>query len=150
MILEGEHVFNGPRQAVWDMFLDPEVLSGALPGQSKFTKDSETEYNGEINIRIGPVSGKFSGKMTLSEVNEPESCTLTVTGNGIAGFAKGVGKVHFADQGDGSTLLKYTGEMNIGGTLASVGQRMLDSVSKNMLRQGFESLDKVLEARLKK
>jgi carbon monoxide dehydrogenase subunit G len=150
MKLEGEHVFKGPSQAVWDMFLDPEVLSGALPGQSKFTKVSETEYEGFINIKIGPVSGNFSGKMNLTDVNEPVSCTLNVTGNGIAGFAKGVGKIHLTDQGDDSTLLKYTGELNIGGTLASVGQRMLDSVSKNMIRQGFESLDKVLETRLSK
>lgn len=150
MILEGEHDFKGPRKAVWDMFLDPEVLSSALPGQSKFTKTSETEYEGFINIRIGPVSGNFSGKMLLSEVNEPESCTLTVQGNGIAGFAKGVGKVQFTEQSAGTTHLKYTGELNIGGTLASVGQRMLDSVSKNMIRQGFESLDKVLETRLQK
>ncbi len=148
MNLEGEHVFRGPRQDVWDMFYDPNVLASALPGTQKLDKVSENEYNGVINVRIGPVSGSFSGKLTVSDEKPPESCTLTVDGRGAPGFAKGVGHVSFFDQGDGTTLMKYTGEVTIGGTLASVGQRMIDSVSKSMIRQGFELLDKALEARL--
>jgi len=148
MNLEGEHVFKGPRQDVWEMFYDPNVLASALPGTQKLDKVSENEYDGVINLRIGPVSGVFSGKLTVSDEKPPESCTLTVDGRGAPGFAKGVGHVTFLDQGDGTTLMKYTGEVTIGGTLASVGQRMIDSVSKSMIRQGFESLDKALEARL--
>ncbi len=148
MKLEGEHVFKGPREAVWEMFYDPEVLASALPGTQKLNMVSENEYEGAMNVRIGPVSGSFTGKLVISDVVEPESCTLTVDGRGTPGFAKGVGKVQFVDQGDGSTLLKYEGDMNIGGALASVGQRMIDSVSKSMIRQAFETLDKALEARL--
>ena len=148
MNLEGEHVFRGPRQDVWEMFYDPTVLASALPGTQKLDKVSENEYNGTINMRIGSVSGSFSGKLTVSDEKPPESCTLTVDGRGAPGFAKGVGHVTFIDQGDGTTLMKYTGEVTIGGTLASVGQRMIDSVSKSMIRQGFESLDKALAARL--
>ena len=77
-----------------------------------------------------------------------ESCTLTVDGRGAPGFAKGGGHVKFTEQEDGTTLLNYDGDITIGGTLASVGQRMIDSVSKSMIRQGFETLDKALEARL--
>lgn len=148
MNIEGEHVFKGPRNAVWEMFRDPEVLASAMPGTQKLNKLSETEYEGTMNVRIGPVSGSFSGKLVVSDEVPPESCTLTVDGRGAPGFAKGVGKVHFTEQGDGTTLLKYSGEVQIGGTLASVGQRMLDSVSKSMIRQAFETLDKALEARL--
>jgi carbon monoxide dehydrogenase subunit G len=148
MNIEGEHVFKGPRQDVWEMFYDPNILASALPGTQKLDKVSENEYDGMINIRIGPVSGSFSGKLTVSDENPPESCTLTVDGRGAPGFAKGVGHVHFEDQGDGATLMKYTGEVQIGGTLASVGQRMIDSVSKSMIRQGFDALDKALEAKL--
>lgn len=148
MKLEGEHVFKGPREAVWEMFYDPEVLASALPGTQKLNMVSENEYEGAMNVRIGPVSGSFTGKLVISDVVEPESCTLTVDGRGTPGFAKGVGKVQFVDQGDGSTLLKYEGDMNIGGALASVGQRMIDSVAKSMIRQAFETLDKALEARL--
>jgi uncharacterized protein len=149
MKLEGEHIFNGPRQDVWEMFNDPTVLASALPGTQNLNKVSDTDYEGTMNIRIGPVSGTFSGKLVMSDVNPPESCTLTVDGKGAPGFAKGVGRVHFTDQGDGTTLLKYDGEVQIGGTLASVGQRMIDSVAKSMIRQGFETLDKALEARIK-
>lgn len=148
MKLEGEHVFKGPREAVWEMFYDPEVLASALPGTQKLEMVAENEYEGAMNVRIGPVSGSFTGKLVISDVVEPESCKLTVDGRGTPGFAKGVGRVQFIDQGDGTTLMKYEGDMNIGGALASVGQRMIDSVAKTMIRQAFEVLDKALEARL--
>lgn len=148
MKLEGEHVFKGPREAVWEMFYDPEVLASALPGTQKLEMVAENEYEGAMNVRIGPVSGSFTGKLVISDVVEPETCTLTVDGRGTPGFAKGVGKVQFIDQGDGTTLMKYEGDLNIGGALASVGQRMIDSVAKTMIRQAFEVLDKALEARL--
>jgi uncharacterized protein len=148
MKIEGEHIFNGPRIDVWEMIRDPEVLASALPGTQKLNKLSETEYEGLMNVRIGPVSGTFSGKLVVSDENPPESCTLTVDGKGAPGFMKGVGRVKFAEQDPKTTHMTYDGEVTIGGTLASVGQRMIDSVAKSMIRQGFESMDKALEARL--
>jgi hypothetical protein len=148
MKLEGDHIFNGPRKEVWEMIRDPEILSTALPGESKLEKLSETEYNGMMNVRIGPVSGTFNGKLVVSNEVPPESCTLTVDGKGAPGFVKGVGHVKFVEQEANTTYMTYTGELTIGGTLASVGQRMLDSVGKSIIRQGFETLDKALEARL--
>jgi uncharacterized protein len=133
---------------VWELIRDPEVLASALPGTQKLNKLSETDYEGIMNVRIGPVSGSFSGKLVVSDENPPESCTLTVDGKGAPGFMKGVGRVKFAEQGPSTTFMTYEGEVTIGGTLASVGQRMIDSVAKSMIRQGFESLDKALEARL--
>lgn len=147
MKLEGEHLFNGPREAVWDMFYDPAVLASAVPGMDKLDMVADNEYEGLMNVRIGPVSGKFSGKLTLSDIVAPESLTLTVDGKGAPGFAKGVGRATFAEQ-DGKTLLTYEGDLNIGGALASVGARMIDSVAKSMIRTAFETLDKALEARL--
>jgi carbon monoxide dehydrogenase subunit G len=148
MNLEGEHIFKGPRQAVYMMFRDPEVLATALPGTQSLNKIDDQNYEGTMNVRIGPVSGSFAGKLMVSDEVAPEKCTLTVDGRGAPGFARGVGHVVFVDQGDGTTLLQYSGEVNIGGTLASVGQRMIDSVSKSMIRQAFDTLDKALEARL--
>ncbi len=87
-----------------------------------------------MNVRIGPVSGIFSGSWVSNEV-PPESCTLTADGRGGPGFERDVGNVQFADQGDGTTLMKYDGEVQIGGTIASVGQRMIDSVAKSMIRR---------------
>ena len=148
MKLDGEHVFNGPREDVWEMFYDPAVLASAVPGMDKLDIVSENVYEGVMNVRIGPVSGKFQGKLSLTDVVEPESLTLTVDGKGPPGYGKGVGKVVFTQNPDGTTSLKYDGDMNIGGALASVGQRMIDSVAKSMIRSAFEPLDKPLEARL--
>jgi uncharacterized protein len=148
MNLEGEHVFKGPREEVYMMFRDPEVLATALPGTQALTKIDDQHYEGAMNIRIGPVSGAFSGKLEVADEVAPEKCTLIVEGRGAPGFAKGTGHVAFTDQGDGTTLLKYSGDVQIGGTLASVGQRMIDSVSKSMIKSAFETLDKALEARL--
>jgi carbon monoxide dehydrogenase subunit G len=148
MNLEGEHLFKGPQQEVWNMIRDPEVLATALPGTQKLNKLDEQHYEGAMNIRIGPVSGAFSGKLEVADEVPPESCTLIVEGKGAPGFAKGTGHVKFLDLGDGTTMLKYDGAVQIGGTLASVGQRMIDSVAKSMIKQAFETLDKALEARL--
>ncbi len=148
MKIEGEHLFNGPRQDVWDMIQDPVVLASAVPGMDKLDKTSETEYFGKMNIRIGPVSGAFDGKLTMQNPVPPESTTLLVEGKGAPGFVKGAGNAVFVEQEDGKTILKYDADLSIGGTLASVGQRMIDSVAKSMMRTAFETLDKALEARL--
>jgi uncharacterized protein len=149
MKLEGDHIFKGPRNEVWDMFMDVDVLSSALPGMQKMEQIADDQFEGVLNLRIGPVSGVFSGKLTRTDLQPPEKCTLIVDGKGAPGFAKGTGNVVLSEQEDGTTLMTYDGDVQIGGTLASVGQRMLDSVSKSMIRAGFDSLDKSLEARIK-
>jgi hypothetical protein len=99
---------------------------------------------------VGPVAGVFSGRVVASDEVPPESYTLMVEGKGAPGFAKGTGHVQLMDQGDGTTLMKYEGEMQIGGRIASVGQRLMDSASKSMIRQGLETLNKALETRIAK
>ena len=148
MKLEGEYVFNGPREEVWELVRDPEVLATALPGSQSLEQVSENEYEGEMTVRIGPVGGVFMGKLVVSNEAPPESCTLTVEGKGKPGFINGTGDVHLLDQGDGTTLMKYEGDLQVGGRLASVGQRMLDTASKSMMRQGLDTLNQALEARV--
>jgi carbon monoxide dehydrogenase subunit G len=108
----------------------------------------ENEYKGEMNVRIGPVAGLFSGRLVVSNEIPPESCTLTVEGKGSTGFANGTGNVILSDLGDGTTLMKYVGEVQIGGKLASVGQRLIDTASKSMIRQGLEAFNSALQARM--
>jgi carbon monoxide dehydrogenase subunit G len=145
--IAGEYVFDGPREQVWELVRDPEVLATALPGTQSLNQVSENEYEGEMHVRVGPVAGVFSGRVVASDEVPPESYTLTVEGKGAPGFAKGTGHVQLVDQGDGTTLMKYEGEVQIGGRIASVGQRLMDSASKSMIRQGLEALNKALEAR---
>jgi len=145
MKIEGEHVFKGPREEVWEMFYDPEILASALPGTQSLKQVNKNEYQGTITLRIGPVSGSFAGNLKITNEKPPESCTLIVDGKGAPGFLNGSGNVHFTDLGDGTTRMKYDGDVAVGGTLASVGQRMIDSVSKIMIKTGFGMLDKALE-----
>jgi len=146
--IEGEYLFNGPREELWEVFRDPEVLATALPGTKSLEKVAENEYVGEMNVRVGPVAGLFSGRLTVSNEVPPESLTLTVEGKGSPGFMNGSGDVRLSEQDDGKTLMRYEGEVQIGGKLASVGQRLLDTASKSMIRQGLETQDQVLQARV--
>lgn len=148
MKLKGEHVFDGPREEVWELVRDPEVLVTALPGAQSLNQISASEYEGTMNVQVGPVSGVFSGRLIVSDEVPPESCTLSVEGKGRPGFVRGTGQVLLIDQDDGTTLLKYVGDVQVGGRLAGVGQRLLDTVSKSMTRQGLATLDKALQARM--
>jgi len=146
--IEGEYLFNGPREEVWKIVRDPEVLAKALPGGKSMKQIGENEYEAEMNVHIGPVGGLFTGHLTVSDEVPPEKCTLTVKGKGGPGFANGTGRVVLFDQGDKTTSMKYEGEVQIGGKLASVGQRLLDTASKSMIRQGLETLNMALQARM--
>ncbi len=148
MKIEGEYQFEGPIESVWEVVRDPEVLATCMPGTQSLTLVGENEYDGEINVRIGPVAGVFSGRLVVSDEVPPESCTLTVSGKGKPGFVNGSGNIQLVKQDDKATLLKYEGDVNIGGRLASVGQRMIDTVSKSMIRQGLDTLNEALKARV--
>ena len=144
MKLDGEYTFDGPRERVWEILRDPEILATALPGTKRLDLVGENEYEGEMLVRIGPVAGTFGGKLTVSNEVAPQSLTLTVEGKGKVGFLKGSGDVDLIDNGDDTTLMKYIGEVQIGGRVASVGQRLFDTVSKSMIKQGLDQLNKSL------
>ena len=147
MELAGEYTFKAPRQIVWESIMDPEVLAKILPGCERLDKVSETEYKGVLNVRIGPVQGKFNGKVLLSDMNEPESFHIDIDGKGAAGFINGGGDARL-DAIDDSTVLTYSGEAQVGGRIASVGQRLLDTSAKSIVRQSLESLDRIIQAKL--
>jgi carbon monoxide dehydrogenase subunit G len=147
MKLEGEYIFNGPRDEVWQIVRDPDVLATALPGTQSLEQVSENEYAGQMHVRIGPVSGVFSGKLLVSDEVPPESYTLSVEGKGAPGFGRGTGHVQLLELDDEKTLIKYEGEMQVGGRIAGVGQRLIDTASRSMINQGLESLNNALKAR---
>src|SRR3972149_8788226 len=148
MKLAGEYTFDGPREEVWKLVRDPDVLSTALPGTQSLTEVSENEYQGEMNVKVGPVGGVFMGRLTISNEVPPESLTMTVEGKGKPGFLNGSGNIQLIAQEDGRTLMKYEGEVQIGGRLASVGQRLLDTASKSIISQALDTLNQALQARL--
>ena len=148
MKLEGEYTFDGPREQVWELVRDPDVLVTALPGAKSLEQVGENEYEGEMNLRVGPVAGVFAGRLVVSNEQPPQSCTLTVEGKGKQGFVDGTGHVNLEELEDNKTLMKYEGDVQVGGKLASVGQRLVDTASKSIIRQGLDTMNKALVARV--
>ncbi len=146
--LEGTYSFDAPQDIVWEAVQDPHVLSQVLPGCERLAQVGENEYEGEINIRIGPVQGNFAGTVRLSDIQPPNSYKLELEGQGRPGYVKGAGHLRLESSGDGKTVLSYTGEAQLSGRIASVGQRLMDSSARSITRQGLESLDKQIQARL--
>ncbi len=145
MKIEGTHTFTASREVVWPLLLNPEVLASVLPGCEELEQVGEHEYKGVLQIRIGPIQGKFHGVVTLSEINAPEGFQLSVDGKGAPGFIKGSGKLELAAD-NGSTVLQYAGDAHVGGRIASVGQRLLDTSARAIVRQSLEGLDLQVQA----
>ncbi|MDX3926621.1 MAG: carbon monoxide dehydrogenase subunit G [Shinella sp.] len=140
MDMNGEERIAAPREAVWAALNDPEVLKACIPGCQSLTKKSPTELEAVVKIKIGPVSATFTGEVTLSNLNPPESYTISGEGKGgIAGFAKGGADVSLREDG-GETILSYEVKAQIGGKLAQLGSRLVDSTSKKLAGQFFNDL----------
>lgn len=148
MKIEGEFTFQGPREQVWELLQDPQVLASVLPGAKKLEKIGEDEYLNEMQVQVGPVNGIFSGKVMLKDKMPPERYTMLVDSKGTSGFAKGAAQVELIQQGASSTLMKYQAELQVGGRLAGVGQRLLDTVGRSMTRQALEALNRALQVRI--
>lgn len=149
MKLEGEFTFEGSREEVWKLLQDPDILASSMPGTKKLEKIGEDEYESEMQVRVGPVNGVFSSKILLKDKVSPQSYTMVVDSKGNAGFAKGTARINLTEPEAGKTLMKYEAELNVGGRLASVGQRLLDTVGKSMTRQSLEAMNQALQARIK-
>lgn len=147
MKLEGIYTFEAPRDVVWQALLDPNVLAKVMPGCEKLDQVGDNEYKGALKIRVGPVQGQFEGLVNLTDIHAPESYRMQVDGKGAPGFVKGAGEVRLEDRG-ASTLMHYTGEAQVGGKIASVGQRLLDSSAKAITRQSLDGLHEQIKARI--
>lgn len=138
MDMTGEYKIAAPREKVWAALNDPEILRQAIPGCEEIKKLSDTELEASAKAKIGPMSARFSGKVILSDLNPPAGYTLTGEGSGgAAGFAKGEAKVSLTEDGD-ATILRYAVKAIIGGKLAQLGQRLIDSAAKKMADEFFE------------
>ena len=140
MKLSGEYHIPASRQTVWDALNDPDTLQACLPGCEKLEKVSDTEMQTTITTKIGPVKATFHGAVTLNDLDPPNSYTLSGEGQGgPAGFASGSASVNLTEA-DGGTLLKYEVEAKVGGKLAQIGSRLIDSVTKKLSGQFFDAL----------
>ncbi len=137
MDMTGEYHIAAPRQKVWDALNDPEILKQAIPGCETITKHSDTEMSATVRAKVGPVSARFGGKVTISDRDPQNGYKIMGEGTGgPAGFAKGGATVKLSDDGDG-TKLSYTVEANVGGKLAQIGSRLIDATARQMAENFF-------------
>ena len=144
MDMTGEYRIPAPREKVWEGLNDPDVLKQAIPGCDEIEKESETAFNAKVTTKLGPVKAKFAGAVTLSDLNPPESYTISGEGKGgAAGFAKGGAKVHLAEDGD-ETVLTYEVHASVGGKIAQLGGRLIDSTARKLAEQFFSKFAEIV------
>jgi carbon monoxide dehydrogenase subunit G len=145
MKLEGAYEVPAPRTKVWDAFQDPEQLKQAIPGCEKLEALGPDEYKAIMKVGVGGVKGTFEGKVRLSDKNPPDSYKMSVEGSGGPGFIRGDTIITLTDNGPG-TRVSYTADVQVGGLIASVGQRMLGGVAKMMADKFFNRMGELLQA----
>ena len=142
MEMTGEQLIALPQAATWKALNDPEVLKDCIPGCESITRLAENEYEVALTAKVGPVSAKFKGKMTVTDADPPNSYRLAFEGQGgVAGFAKGEATVKLNPQGN-NTQLTYAAKASVGGKLAQVGARLIDGVAKQLAGKFFEAFEK--------
>lgn len=138
MELIGEYAFAAPRERVWQLMLDPAMLKSCLPGCEKLELIGEDEYAATMKIGIAMIKGTFAGKVKISEQIENESYLMAIEGAGPQGQVKGLGKLEFIADGDDKTIVKYSGNANVTGTIARVGARMIQPAARTISGQFFK------------
>jgi len=146
MEMSGEQLIPAPQQAVWNALNDPDALKACVPGCESITPTGDNEYQVLMVARVGPVSAKFKGKLTLSDVKPPDSYSIAFEGqSGAAGFAKGAAHVRLASEG-AKTKLSYDVKASVGGKLAQIGSRLVDAAAKKVAADFFRNFNEKVAA----
>jgi carbon monoxide dehydrogenase subunit G len=146
MKLSGEQILSASRERVWELFNNPDRLSRLIPGCEKLEVLGPDEYAGTINVGIASVKGVYSGKLKLEDKRAPEHYKMAVDGKGKQGFVRGSGTLDLEARDRSTTVVKYAGDVQVGGLLVQVGQRVIDSAAKMMMGQFFAAADAELKA----
>jgi len=150
MEMLGNRRLGVTQQQAWDALNDPETLKKCIPGCDRFELTGENEYSVGLALKIGPVSAKFSGKVTLADIQAPDSYKLSFEGQGgVAGFAKGASSVSLKPVADGAEgcELDYTVQAQVGGKIAQMGQRLIDGAAKSTADDFFKRFEAEMLAR---
>lgn len=138
MQLSGEYRIAAPKARVWEALNDPDVLKASIPGTESLEKIDDTTFEGVVAAKVGPVRAKFSGTVTLSDMNPPDSYRISGEGKGgVAGFAKGSAQVNLEEDGPEATKLAYEADAQVGGKLAQIGSRLIQGTAKKMANEFF-------------
>jgi carbon monoxide dehydrogenase subunit G len=136
MKLSGQYTLPAPPGEVWALLTDPDRLAKLLPGCERLDPDGPDRFKAAVKFGIGAISGKYAGTLNFFEKNPPRSMRVRLSGKGLPGFLDGTGRVELAEKG-GQTELRYTGEAQVGGMIAAVGQRMIEGAARKIVDQFF-------------
>ncbi|MFN0109051.1 MAG: SRPBCC family protein [Blastocatellia bacterium] len=140
MKIEGSYTIRSARERLFTLLISPETLQRCVPGCQSLEANDDGSYKMIMKTGIGSIKGMFSGLVRLNEINAPSHFKMIVEGKGVPGFLKGEGLLDLAEQ-DEDTTINYSGDVSVGGTLASVGQRMIQSAAKMMAGQFFAAIE---------
>ena len=140
MKIEGSHTIKAPRESLYQLMVDPQILQRCVPGCQSLEAVEDGSYKMILKAGVGSIKGVFTGSIKLEEMREPEHYKMIVDAKGSAGFLKGEGLIDLTDHGE-ETMVSYAGETSVGGTIASVGQRMVQSTAKMMAGQFFAAIE---------
>ncbi|HZA22702.1 MAG TPA: carbon monoxide dehydrogenase subunit G [Dehalococcoidia bacterium] len=143
MKVSGSYQFDAPPQKVWDTLMEPETLSGCIPGCDGFNSTGPDQYQAVVNVGVGPVRGRYNAKIALLDQHPPTSYRLSMEGSGPAGFVNGTASVTLTEAGD-KTSVQVDGDAQVGGTVARVGQRLIGSVAKTLMDRFFGCLNEAV------
>jgi carbon monoxide dehydrogenase subunit G len=144
MKVAGEAVLHAPVEQVWTALLDPAVLVRTIPGCERLDTTGENAYAMTVTAGVAAIRGTYSGTCRLTDLAPHDSLVLKASGAGAPGTIAADVKVHFADNGDGTTLLRYDADAVVGGMIGGVGQRMLTSVSRRMAGEFFGNVEQAI------
>ena len=144
MEMSGEYRIPAPRERVWDALNDPEILKLCIPGSEELRKLSDTEFTAKVTAKVGAIKATFTGSVTLSDIDAPNSYTIAGQGQwGAASFAKGSARVTLVPDG-GATILCYRANAEVGGKLANVGSRLVQGVARKTADDFFGSFAQIV------
>jgi len=146
MKIEGKHQIRAPRERVYEALVDPVVLQRIIPGCEQLEKTGDNTFAATMRTGVGSIKGVFKGNVQLEDLRSPEHFRMVVDGKGAPGFLKGSGDLDLQTEGE-TTAVSYTGDVQVGGTIASVGQRMIQGTVKMMATQFFTALEAEAQAR---
>jgi carbon monoxide dehydrogenase subunit G len=145
--MTGEQLIPASQQDTWNGLNDPEVLKGCIPGCEQISPVSDNEYQVQMTARVGPVSAKFRGRLSIFDIKAPHSYSLAFEGQGgAAGFAKGAAQVKLSAEGDRQTRLAYEVKANVGGKLAQIGSRLVDAAAKKVADEFFNNFNEKMSS----
>ena len=145
--MTGEQLVPASQQDTWNALNDPDVLKACVPGCESIARVNDNEYQVQMTARIGPVSARFRGRLSIFDIKAPNSYSLAFEGQGgAAGFAKGAAQVKLSPEGQDQTRLAYEVKANVGGKLAQIGSRLVDAAAKKVADEFFQNFNQKMSA----